>query len=398
MSKDNTGSRVKVFNNSGFSKSRVALVKCEDYDYQQVKQAVEKGIELIGGCTSLVQPGDRILLKPNLLAPDPPEKCVTTHPSVFKAVAEIFLAAGAVLSYGDSPAVGSSERAARKAGIMVVAEELGIVLADFKNGEEVTFLEGVQNKKFVIARGVLANDGLISLPKLKTHGLTRLTGAVKNQFGCIPGVLKGEFHVKLPQVEDFARMLVDLNRLLRPRLFVMDGIMAMEGNGPRGGQPRKMRVLLFSTDPVALDATVCRLVNVQPQEVPTLRYGQEAGLGTYSSEHIDVVGDSLTSLANPSFNTGTKPLAFSLKNPWVRNQIVPRPEISTNRCVECGICIQMCPLHPSAVKWRHDDKTTPPVYDYNRCIRCYCCQELCPESAISLNIPWLGRLLSPLRP
>jgi ferredoxin len=221
-----------------------------------------------------------------------------------------------------------------------------------------------------------------------------LTGAIKNQFGCIPGILKGEFHVKLPEVDDFARMLVDLNLLLRPRLYVMDGIMAMEGNGPRSGKPRKIGVLIFSTDPVALDATVCRLVNLRPEEIPTLKYGQEMGLGTY--QNIEVVGDSLASLIRPDFNTG-RPLAFSFKNPWIRNQIVSRPQINENRCVKCGICVQMCPVKPAVVNWHNDDKTNPPVYDYNRCIRCYCCQELCPEGAINLNTPWLGRALSPLR-
>ena len=293
-------------NMAEISRSLVAVVHCEDYDYPRVKEAVAWGIKLIGGCEALVKPGEKILLKPNLLAPDPPEKCVTTHPAVFKAVAEAFLTAGAVISYGDSPSLGSPERAARKAGIMAAADELNLPLADFRAGVEVAFPAGVQNKKFTIARGVLESEGVISLPKLKTHGLTRLTGAIKNQFGCIPGVLKGEFHVKLPHVADFARMLVDLNLLLRPRLFVMDGIMAMEGNGPRGGQPRPMGVLLFSTDPVALDATVCRLVNLRPEDIPTLVYGQEMGLGTYCLEKIEIVGDSMAGLVQNEFQASRK--------------------------------------------------------------------------------------------
>ncbi|HEX3011978.1 MAG TPA: DUF362 domain-containing protein, partial [Syntrophomonadaceae bacterium] len=224
--------------------------------------------------------------------------------------------------------------------------------------------------------------------------LTRLTGAIKNQFGCIPGILKGEFHVKLPQVDNFARMLVDLNLLLHPRLYVMDGIMAMEGNGPRSGKPRKMGVLIFSTDPVALDATVCRLVNLRPEEVPTLKYGQDMGLGTYLN--IEVAGDSIDSLAVPDFKTSSRPMP-SVRNPWLRNQVVSRPHINEDMCVKCGICVQMCPVKPVVVNWRNDNKNSPPEYDYNRCIRCYCCQELCPEGAISINTPWLGRIISPLR-
>lgn len=376
----------------------VALVKCGSYEYTEVKKAVVKGLELIGGVASLVEPGQKILLKPNLLAAELPERCVTTHPSVFKAVAEALMKSGAVLTYGDSPALGSTEKVARKAGIMAAAQELGIELADFKKGREVIFEKGIQNKKFVIAQGVLDCDGLVSIPKFKTHGLTMLTGAIKNQFGCIPGVLKGEFHVKLPRLDDFARMLVDLNCLLRPRLFVMDAVMAMEGNGPRGGNPRHMGVLLFSTDPVALDATAGRLVGVCPDEVPTLKYGQESGLGVWKSEVVEIVGDSLAELRVEGFVRGKKTTSFEGGSQRLRNFVVPRPRIKAEECIQCGICREMCPLKPSAVDWMKDNKSMPPVYNYDRCIRCYCCQELCPEGAIEIYTPWPGRLLTPLRP
>lgn len=378
--------------------SKVALVKCGSYEHAEVKEAVGKGLELIGGVNSLVKPGEKILLKPNLLAAELPEKCVTTHPAVFKAVAETLMKTGAKISFGDSPALGSPEKAARKAGIMAAAEDLGIMLADFKNGREVVFEKGIQNKKFIIAQGILACDGLVSLPKFKTHGLTLLTGAIKNQFGCIPGVLKGEFHVKLPRLEDFARMLVDLNCLLRPRLYVMDAVMAMEGNGPRGGTPRFMGVLLFSTDPVALDATACRLVGVRPDEVLTLKYGQQSGLGVFKSEDIEIVGETLASLKVEGFARGKKAASFGGSSKRLRNFVVPRPRIKAGSCKQCGICVEMCPLKPSAVDWMKDDKSQPPVYNYNDCIRCYCCQELCPEGAIELHTPWTGRLLNPLRP
>jgi uncharacterized protein (DUF362 family) len=138
---------------------------------------------------------------------------------VFKAVGEVLQGVGANLSYGDSPGFGSPESAARKAGIADAAMELKIRLADFKSGEEIFFEAGVQNKKFIIAKGALKCDGMVSLPKLKTHALTRMTGSIKNQFGCVPGILKGEYHVKLPDLQNFAQMLVDLNSFLKPRLF-----------------------------------------------------------------------------------------------------------------------------------------------------------------------------------
>lgn len=376
---------------------KVALVKCDSYNYEMVKAAVERGLELIGGPEMFVKSGEKILLKPNLLSADPPEKCTTTHPAVFKAVAEIFQAIKAEISYGDSPAFHSPKTAATKAGLTSVADELGLKLADFQNGEEVFFESGLQNKKFIISKGVLKSDGLISLPKLKTHGFEKMTGAVKNQFGCIPGALKGEFHVKIPNAVDFAKMLVDLNNFIKPRLFIMDGIEAMEGNGPRGGRPKKMNVLLLSSDPVALDATVCRMINLNPELVPTIRFGKETGLGTYLKDEIDIVGDSLEGFYTPDFDVKRDPIKPFKPGGFmnvIRNSFVPRPQISEDKCAKCGICVNMCPVNPKAVDWHDGVKTKAPTYLYDRCIRCYCCQELCPESAIQLKVPVMRKIFS----
>ena len=236
--------------------AKVAVIRCDSYNYEEVLKAVEKGIDLVGGAGFFVKANEKILLKPNLLSADPPERCATTHPSVFKAVAEIFLKTGAKITYGDSPGFTSPKSTALKAGLSPIADELGIELADFENGDEIFYDKGIQNKKFIIAKGVLEADGIISLPKLKTHGFAKMTGSIKNQFGCVPGKLKGEYHVKIPEVSNFSKMLVDLCSYVNPRLYIMDGIYAMEGNGPRGGTPKKMNILLFSSDPVALDATV----------------------------------------------------------------------------------------------------------------------------------------------
>ncbi len=376
----------------------VALVKCESYDYSEVKAAVERGLDLIGGCEQFFKVGERLLLKPNLLAPASPEECVTTHPAVFKAVGEILASGGAKLSYGDSPAMSSPFNAARKSGIYQAGQELGIEMADFKEGIKISFHEGKQHKSFVLARGVVESDGIISLSKMKTHGLTRLTGAVKNQFGCIPGVLKGEFHAKLPELDDFATMLVDLNLLIRPRLYVMDGIMAMEGNGPRGGQPRKMSVLLFSTDPVALDATVCRMLGVKPDDVPTIKIGQENGLGQYAEDFLRLVGDPLNTFVTSDFAVARGGLVSNFKSKRLRNIIVPRPAIIDAKCIQCGICVNMCPVSPKAVDWEGEEKKNTPVYNYDRCIRCYCCQEMCPEGAIEIVTPLVGRLFNHFKP
>ncbi len=378
-------------------RSKVVVVKCEDYNQEKVRQAVKRGIDLLGGIPVLAKPGEKILLKPNLLFGDRPDKGVITHPMVLQAVGEVFKEAGAKLFYGDSPGIGKPGRAAKKAGYTRVAEVLDMQLADFHTGVIVSFPGALLAKQLVLAAGALEADGIVSISKMKTHGFTRITGAVKNQFGCIPGLRKAEYHVKMPDVYDFSRVCVDINRYLKPRLYIMDGIVAMEGNGPSGGELVSMKVLLFSADPVALDAVCCRLIDLDPGFVPTSKIGKEGGLGTYTPGEIEIVGDKIEGLINKNFRVVRRPperLAASRSYPnFLKNYISPRPVIDDERCVKCGKCVLQCPVNPKALDWPGGDKSHHPVYNYKRCIRCYCCQEICPEKAITIKVPLLGRLI-----
>jgi uncharacterized protein (DUF362 family) len=218
--------------------SQVALVRCAEYQPDLVNEAVQRGLELLGGAGKFAAAGEKILLKPNILVGASPENCVSPHPLVFSAIAQEFQKTGARLSFGDSSSVGSPQSNARRSGLLAVAEKMNISLADFSSARVVPFPQGQLINQFEIAEGVLASAGLISISKLKTHALTRMTGAIKNQFGCIPGMRKAEYHSVLPNADLFSKMLVDLNLLLKPRLYIMDGIIAMEGNGPRNGTPR----------------------------------------------------------------------------------------------------------------------------------------------------------------
>ncbi|MBA4347371.1 MAG: hypothetical protein C0413_00760 [Clostridiales bacterium] len=376
--------------------SDVAIISCGSYENTEVLAAVERGISLLGGASNFTQPNEKILLKLNWLTGDPPEKCVTTHPAVFRAVSIVLQKAGAQLYYGDSPGFQSPDTVAKKTGCAEVAEELGIPLGDFRAGSDISFPGGRQNKRFTLANAVLESDGVISLPKMKTHAFQRVTGAVKNQFGCVPGALKGEFHVKVPDAYDFAKMLVDLNSFVHPRLYIMDGILAMEGNGPRGGDPKQMKVLLFSTDPIALDATMCRIMNLDPALVLTNRAGEEMGAGTYHAENIRLLGDPIEQFIANDYNVNRNPEPESSKRlqpKFIKQALTPRPYIVAQRCVKCGICVKMCPVTPKAVDWHDGNKSNPPGYQYDRCIRCYCCQELCPERAIQVKVPFLRRVL-----
>jgi uncharacterized protein (DUF362 family)/Pyruvate/2-oxoacid:ferredoxin oxidoreductase delta subunit len=375
--------------------AQVALIRCNSYELAEVRAAVRRGLDLLGGAGRFAKKGQKLLLKPNLLVGEAPEKCVNTHHTVFRAAAELFIETGALVSYGDSPAFGSTSFAARRCGIQEAAHDLNIPEADFKTGVEAYYEKGVQNKKFVIAKAVTDSDVIISLPKLKTHAFEKFTGAVKNQFGCVPGVRKGEYHIKLPDAEQFARMLVDLNGLVNPALYIMDGIMAMEGNGPRGGRPRRMNLLLFSTDPIALDATVCRLIGVAPEFVPTIIAGAEAGSGTHAASAIELLGDDQAQFRATDFDINRAPIAVYRTSGFMRfinNRLVPRPVINENVCSSCGVCVNMCPTEPKSVDWPGKERSGPPSHNYRTCIRCYCCQEVCPEGAINLRAPLVRRL------
>ncbi|MDO9557969.1 MAG: DUF362 domain-containing protein [Coriobacteriia bacterium] len=378
------------------TRSQVALVRCESYDPKAVDEAIGRALDLLGGAGRFARPGERLLLKPNLLVASKPADAVTTHPAVFEAVIRHLQAAGATLTYGDSPAFGKAEGAARRGGLAEVAERYDVAFKEFTEGRQVSFPDGGLIKQFTLAAPVLDADGIVSLSKLKTHGLTRMTGAVKNQFGCIPGVLKGEFHARMPDVERFSQMLVDLTAVIAPRLFVMDGILGMEGNGPRGGDPRMMNVIIASEDPVALDATVCAMVKLDSRLVPTVRWGAEWGLG--NAEDIEYLGDALETFVVEDFvvnrSTGSTTTTQGRFGALVKDWVVPRPVIDTSRCTSCGTCVQMCPIDPKAVDFDSElGHAVPPVYHYERCIRCYCCQELCPEHAITVKTPILGRLI-----
>jgi uncharacterized protein (DUF362 family)/NAD-dependent dihydropyrimidine dehydrogenase PreA subunit len=375
--------------------SKVAVVACPDYAEDKVLAALKRGTDLLGGLGSLVKAAEKIVLKPNVLIGSDPSKCVTTHPAVLKGMGQLCQAAGAVVWYGDSSAVGGCEFNLRRAGLKQAGDEAGFQVADFDHGREVSHPQALLAKKLTLANAVLDADGLISLSKLKAHPLSRLTGAVKNQFGCVPGFLKGQFHVKMPDPSNFAAMLVDINTFIRPRLYVMDAILGMEGNGPRSGKPRQIGVLLLSTDPIALDSIACKLVNLNPELVTTSKPGEKAGLGTYHYENIKLLGDAVEPFIVKDFVVVRKPVPAASSGPlrtFFKNRATPRPVIDPDKCTACGTCIKMCPVGSAALDWRTTGSVKKPRHNYDQCIRCYCCQETCPEGAITIRTPWLGKL------
>ena len=398
-------------------RSKVVIVPCRTYDEEAVYRAVKAGVDALGGTAAFVSPEEKILVKPNYLTAADADKAVTTHPSVILAVLRLLVERGcAKVSCGDSPGHGRGEAAATRLGLTDAMKALGVREANMTEEVLTDFPEGMTAKRFYFAKEVTEADAIVNVCKMKTHALERITGAVKNVYGFICGVRKAAGHVSYPNPLVFARMLADIHRVTDIRLHVMDGIVAMEGNGPGSGDPTPMNVLLFSADPVALDATYCRMVHLEPWSVPTCGQGQIMGIGTYEEENIELLvaepaeedfeaedggetagsgaprvtpidtAELVTRFGNPSFNVDRR--AVSTGGKWGRrigilNRITKRPYIVKKDCVRCGVCVAHCPVPGKAVDFKNG-RDKPPVYDYSRCIRCYCCQEMCPQHAIKV--------------
>jgi uncharacterized protein (DUF362 family)/NAD-dependent dihydropyrimidine dehydrogenase PreA subunit len=371
------------------------LVRCTTYDPDVVYGALRRGVELLGGPDHFVSPGERILLKPNILAGERPDKAVTTHPSVLEGCIRLLRQAGAEVRFGDSPGLDNPAHAARRSGLLEAGVRAGAEFAQFSSGSRMDNPAGNLVSSFPVAQAVHECDGIINLPKMKAHQLTRITGAVKNLFGSIPGTRKGLYHVQFQDVVEFSGLLVELNLRLRPRLHVMDGIVAMEGNGPRSGDPRPMHVLILSADPVAVDATFCRLVAMDPAFVPTTAVGHRQGLGRFQQDQIEIVGDPLDPLVDAEFKIIRKPVYSNASYAHyniIKTAVLPKPVIDASRCVMCGRCVEACPVPDKALRF-DNGRRRPPRYHYDLCIRCYCCHEMCPERAIEKRTPPLGKIL-----
>ena len=350
--------------------SKVIIRKAE-YDYGKLKPVVYALMDALAG--HMIQSNARVVIKPNLLAPASPEKAVTTHPLVVKAVAEYVLEKGGRPQVSDSPATGSFEKILKESGIKAALEGLPVEYKEFRDSSVIDV--GPPFKKIEIASDAVDADVLINLPKLKTHTQMILTLGVKNLFGCIVGMKKPEWHLRSGVDRDlFATLLVKICQAVGPSVTIMDGILAMEGQGPgRSGTPRMMGVVLGSTDAASLDRAVCRMLGMNPDDLLTNRIAREQGL---ASGDVEIDGD-LPVIRDFRFPEMT-PFVFGPPrfHRFIRKHLVQRPVCNDDMCKLCGECWKYCPAGAIA----HDKKRL--YFDYDKCIRCYCCIEVCPHGAL----------------
>lgn len=377
----------------------VSLVECREYDYNLVKKSIIESFNNLGGIEKYINKGDKVLLKLNLLMKKKPEEAATTHPIFTKALAEVLIEYGAKVIIGDSPGGPFNERMLKGiykvCGIDKIADETGAILNYNTNGIEVPNPEGKYLKNLTVAEMIKEADKVISVSKLKTHGLAVFTGAVKNMFGIVPGLIKAEYHLTMPEIEEFSDALVDICLCGKPTLSFMDGIVGMEGHGPSAGEPREIGAVLASASPYHLDVVATSIINLNPIEVPTIKRCIEREICTGTFEDIELVGEKIEKFIIEDFvipETRTIKLVSDWMPQFVRsfidNMTRPRPIFSHEECIGCRDCEEACP--PKVINM----KNNKPIVSLEGCIRCFCCQELCPKKAVKIHRPWMLRKMA----
>lgn len=359
-------------------REKVAVVKCLSYEKVAVDKAVKQALRLID---FKFKKGVSVLIKPNALSPHKPEEGITTHPAVIEAVCKILKQHKCRIFIGDSSSYETS-RSLEVSGIKGIAEKYG-KLVNFDASEKIRIHDSsaILFKEFYLPKILKDVDLVINMPKLKTHDLTKLTLAVKNLFGCIPGY-KMKYHKLFPTEEDFSDVLVDIYQNIKPQLNILDGIVGMEGAGPAAGKLKKTNLIIASRNAVALDWVTAGIVGFSPEEILTNLKASQRGLKNFK---IQVKGiKPRIDFEKPSLITGKTASLYALISKHLPER---KPALNKNKCTKCALCARYCPVKAISMQ-------PYPRFDRKECISCFCCSEICPEHAILQKQNMITRLFS----
>ena len=378
--------------------NNVYFAAAASYDQQTVDAAVERLFCQLPAAEALA--GKRVLLKPNLLAKHTPERAVTTHPALVRAVIRAVRRRGAAsIMVADSPGGVYNPAILRSiykvSGLADVCREEGAALyTDCRSRE--TASGGKLVRAFTLIEPVLDCDVLINLPKLKTHMMTGLSAATKNLFGCIPGLQKAEWHMRFPDKERFGEMLIDLLDCVKPGFAILDGILAQEGDGPAGGTPRMVGLVAAAENHLQMDLALCHMLNIRPKDVPYLNAAIGRGLCPERFDLACARGEGELCRPIPGYRLPSSwgsvdfadkaPRAVRWAVPAVERLLAPRPVINKRLCIGCGKCAEICPQHTITVQGKAHIHPA-------KCIRCFCCHEMCPVKAIDTRRSFLLKKL-----
>ncbi|MDP2857529.1 MAG: DUF362 domain-containing protein [Bacillota bacterium] len=370
--------------------SQVSVSRCKSYEAADVEGALDRCLALLGGMDQFARRGETIVLKPNLLAPMPPSRGVTTHPSVMRALALRLRDAGARVVIADSP--GSPVEMPvlsalyRITGMEGVASETGATLGFDSAEVNVSNPDGKFIKTLPLARMMAECDGIINVPKLKTHGFMVLTAGIKNMFGVVPGMRKSEFHFRMPEREMFGELLVDIALATRPRLTVLDAVSSMQGHGPTHGDLIHTGLLVASADVFALDLVAAHIAGMRASSIYPLKAAIARGLAPATMKDIRLLGETAEGIAHhftmPRDVAVFNPFRYFLPRPLAdraADLVRPVPVFDPKVCTGCRTCFRQCPPHAIEMAG------TFPQVNLKKCISCFCCQELCPTGAVGVR-------------
>lgn len=374
--------------------SKVIVNTSENYRIDRVVNCLEEMFDQMGGLDEIIKPGMRVAIKPNLLAAKNPDDAATTHPSVVKAVISMVQKAGGIVTIVESPGGPYNTAILKKVysvtGMEAVADETGAELNYDLRVEKIENPDAKYVKSLKILKPLKDADIIINLAKLKTHRMMVYSGAVKNMFGSIAGLEKADFHLRFSDYDKFADALLDIFMASKPQINIIDGIIAMEGEGPGSGVPKYLGVLIASLDAFACDYAALKIIGVNYKDVPVLRLAEERGM--FDKDQVEIAGVDIESVKPDEFDvpaledmSQSTPLRLLR---YISNKFRPRPEILHDKCITCGKCKQVCP--PQAISVSEDKKM---VIDYSKCISCFCCHEFCPENSIKIKKNTIRRIL-----
>ncbi len=367
--------------------SEISCIHQDDYDEEALYRAVKRQFESLGVERDL-KPGMKVLIKPNLLMKRRPEEFTTTHPAVAGAVIRVLQELGITnIVIADSPGGPYTKPLLsgiyRAAGFTGLALRYGVTVNEETGYREKTRMENGLCKQFYLIDPVLESDYIIDLCKFKTHGMVGLSGAVKNLFGCVPGLMKPELHFRFSEEERFCEMLVDLCETVRPDLTIVDAVDSMQGDGPSGGSLLHTGMLLAGKNPYDIDLLLCKVAGFDPDKIYTVRSAKKRGLSACSADELTLLGDEVK-----LFPDLIKPVShgvdFSSSLPkWfpkkVLNHFSSKPQIIKKGCIGCGKCAESCPAQTIELSGRKAK------IHYDNCIRCFCCHEMCPVKTIKIK-------------
>lgn len=367
--------------------SKVIIQECKDYSMDNLMGKLNDGIERLGGWDSFIKKGNTVLLKPNLIGPKTSDSAAVTHSEFIRAIIRILRAKGCTVWIGDSSGgaiagIAPTAQSLAVSGYEKVAREEGAIIKNFdREGVVEVEPKGKFREKMYLAKPLFDADVVINLPKLKTHSATIFTGAVKNVFGCIPGLRKAMYHKIAPDKEDFGEILVDIHQAAKFQLHIMDGVISMEGEGPTAGSVYTANKILISQDPLALDVVAINMLGMTVEDIPILDSAIKRKLGQGNLDDIKIDGD-FTYI--PKLENYILPKKFGSRKKSSSKAVVKvidffktKPVINQKSCKACNVCVESCPVKAIDIKTKK--------IDYSKCIECMCCHELCMHKAVDLK-------------